>query len=949
MSARAPMSLQRLLVVPLALLGAAGCASAPGAAPGAPQVAAVRPTPPAGSARAAAPAGAAGTGSGASAATPAPGSPPPFATVIKDARRIDGALTAWQREDRLWLEIGPEQLGRPFLFTPKLRQGIGEGLLTGGLLTYPVAGAGGAQVVEFTRVHNTIRFQARNNDVAWREGAPEARTVQAHYSHSLLGVAPVASQPHPDRKSVLIDATSLVLNDVAGVGMLLQRQFRQGYSLDTRNSVVTAVRARDGALVVETQQHWYTSSVATGQTLAPSALPGGSAPTVPRYLPDTRSLLLGLHLSFVPLPAQPMRPRRADARVGLFSTRVLDFGDELARTPVQRHVLRWRLERKDPDAPLSEPVRPITFWMDRNVPVAYRDTVRRAILEWNKAFERIGFANAIVVQQQPDDAAFDTLDPGHAAVRWLLSADPGFSAIGQTEVDPRSGEILGANVAFEGLFTRAQRYLRSQLLAAPQPAAGDDARASPMPFAKAPWLAALVPGAGGPTHADCRHGDALAEQAAYALDLMDSFDDAPPEGGRAQQFVLDYITDTVLHEVGHALGLRHNFRGSRAYTEAELSDPEFTRTHGTSGSVMDYSAVNLAPPGRSGGLPFQLTLGPYDYWAIEYAYRPAPAAGGPAAEEAMLQAVAARSADPQLAYGTDEDASFGLDAEALQFDLGADPLAFAAKRLEIARELFRRQSARVLPPERDYSVLQRSLAYALNDATRAVAVLVRQLGGLRTLRDHPGSGRDPIQPVDADLQRKAFELMLRTVFDRQAFAVPASLQRRLAPDYLDRADAPGLPTDFNLPQRVLDLQRAVLSYLMSDQLSQRLIDAQAKDEPGRAALEPAEVYRRVGEELWAELKAGRAVPAPRRELQRDHVNRLAFAVLRPSPSARADARGALRREARQLLAALDQRLAPPRRGARAMPEADDATRLHWQDCAESLRQALAAQIPRAAV
>ena len=909
--------------------------------------AAARPAAPPASAAAAAVPGQPGAAAPPAAAAPG-GGPPPFATVIKDARRVDGVITAWHKDERLWLELRPEQLGKPFLFTPKVRQGIGEGWLSGGLMTYPVSGAGGMQVVEFARVHNTVRLVARNTDVVVRDAAPESRAVRTAYTSSLLGVTPVASQPHPDRKSILIDATGLLLADIAGLGLQLQRQFRQGYALDTRNSVVTSVRGSDTGLVVETQQHWFTGSVATSQTLPPSALPGGSAPSVPRWLPDTRSLLLGLHLSFLALPEPPMPPRRADARVGLFATRALDFHDELARTPVRRHVLRWRLEKKDPGAALSEPVRPIAFTIDRSVPPVYRDTVRRAILEWNKAFEGIGFANAIVVQQQADDAQDETLDPGRAAVRWLLDADPSFSGIGQVQFDPRSGEILGANVALQGLFTRTQRQLRSQLLAAPQAAMPGGAQ-DPDPMTRiAPWLAASPPGAAVHAQAACRHGEGLAEQAAYALDLMRIWGDSLPEGETTQRFVLDYLTDTVLHEVGHALGLRHNFRGSRAYGEVELSDTEFTQAHGTSASVMDYTAVNLAPPGQPSGVPFQLTLGPYDHWAIEYAYRIAPPQQE---EEAMLQAVAARSAEPGLAFGTDEDLSNGLDAESLAFDLGADPLAFAAKRLEIARELFRSQSTRVLPPEHDYSVLQRSLAYALNDATRALAVAVRQLGGLRTLRDHPGSGRDPIVPVPSHLQRRAFDLVAGVAFDPAAFAVSASLQRRLAPDFLERAEGSAAPTDFRLPQRVLELQRAVLAYLMSEQLAQRLRDARDKLEPGDEGLGLDEIHGRIARDLWTEIEAGAAVAPPRRELQREHVNRLAFSILRPPPGAGTEARAVVRREAQGLLARLERRLGPPpplQRGSRAAlaPRLDEPTLQHWLDSAESLRQALGAKIPR---
>ena len=926
----------------LAALALSGCATAPpGGAPAAPKAlpptAAALPVAANAAARPASSPAATPTPAPTAVGTPPP--PPPFATVIRDARRIDGPVTAWQKDDKLWLELAPDQFGKPFMLSPKLSTGIGEGLLVGGLMTYPVAGAGGAQVVEFVRVHNTIRLQARNTDVLAREGTPEARAVASTYANSLLGATAVASQPHPDRKSVLVEATALFLNDMAGIGMTLQRQYRQGYSLDRANSVVSAVRGSDQALIVETQTHWFTGSVSTQQTVSPLAALAGAAPSVPRWLPDTRSMLIGQHLSLAPLPETPMPVRRADPRVGLFTTRVMDFSDDIARTPARRYIARWRLEKKDPVAELSEPVKPVTFWIDRNVPLAYRDTVRAAILEWNKAFERIGFRNALVVQQQPDDAAFDTLDPGYPSVRWLMSAEPGITAIGQTQMDPRTGEIIDADIAFEGLFTRLQRYTRSQLLAT----AAARTQADALPFAQPIALPGLLPGPDGEPHTGqwCRHADAMAEQAAYALDLAAAQDGLDPGSPAAQDFVLAYLKDTVMHEVGHALGLRHNFRASRAYTEAQLEDADFTRDNGTTGSVMEYNAVNLPRPGRSGGAPFQTTLGPYDLWAIEYAYKPLPAGASAADEEAQLQAVAGRSAEPLLAFGTDEDAFYGVDAETIQFDLGADPVAFAAKRLDIARDLFRRQETRQLPPAGDYSVLRRSLNFALSDATRALGVLVRQLGGLRTLRDQPGSGRDPIAPVDTAVQRRSFELIARAVFSDQGFQVSPALQRRLAPDYLDRGEIPGLPTDYNVPQRLLDLQRAVLAYLLSDALAVRLLDANAKLDPSSPALELADIYQRLGRDLWTELGTGGAISGPRRELQRDHASRLAFAVLRPTPGGRADARSALRREAQQLLA----RITLAQRG-KAL---DAPTRLHLADCADSLRQALASKLPRAGI
>lgn len=938
------------------MLAAAGflaaCASTPAddkaAEPAKPDAAKVAKTE---SPKAEAPASAAAAparpASGASVALPSPpgpsGGPPPFATVIKDARRIDGPLVLWQKEDKVWIELLPAQFGQPFLLSPKIKNGVSESWVLGGLMASSINGAGGVQVVEFVRVHNQVRLQARNTDVMAKAGTPEARAVEASYSNSLLGSVPVVSAPHPDRKSVLVEANGLFLNDMLGIGMMLNRGLRQGYSLDRSNSVISAVRGTPAATTLETQNHFYSGGLSSAP---PLTLPGAPVPVIPRFLPDARSMLVGLSYSLAPLPEVPMAPRRADPRVGLFTSVVLDFSDDLQLSPRQRYVNRWRLEKKDPAAEMSEPVKPITFWIDRNVPLAYRETVRSAILEWNKAFEKIGIRGALAVEQQPDDAKFDTLDFGYASVRWMMNADPAFGAIGPSHVDPRTGEILDADIAFEGMSARSIRGLRTQVLAQP---AGATASGVPDSFAspfQPPAELLQMQGATAASMPDqwmrCMHGALAAEQLGYAMDVLEARGELEPDSPLAQQFVQDYVKESIMHEVGHALGLRHNFRASRAYSEAQLADAEFTRAFGTTGSVMEYNAVNLPRPGKTGGVPFQTTLGPYDYWAIEYAYKPLPEGLKPAEERAELQKIAARNTEPQLAYGTDEDVFFGLDPEIIQLDLGNDPIAFASKRLEIARDLFKRQETRTLPPDRDYAVLRRSLGYAISDVYRAVGVLARQIGGVRTLRDYPGSGRDPLTPVATGVQRESLDLMAKAVLAADGLSLSPALQRRLAPDFLDRAELLGEGTDFALPQRLLDLQRALLNFLMSDGLAARVLDNLTKLDQPVQGFQLTEIYQRVMDDVWSEFGKGGSLagginPA-RRELQRSHVNRLAAALLRPSPFARADARGLVRVQARTLLARLE--------AAQGRRSHDAETRVHLADSIDTLRQALAASVQR---
>jgi hypothetical protein len=889
------------------------------------------------------------------ASAPVGGPPlPPYATLTQGARRVDGMLTLWQKDEKVWLELRPEDFNKPMFFSPKISQGIGESGLFGGTILRAYSPWGGPQVVEFRKIHNLVQLVALNETFRAKAGTPQAYAVDAAYSTSLVGSTPVASQPDAASHGVLVEANNLFLGDTLGMAIHLQQMFRQNYGYDPRNSYFDSVRGAPDEVMFDVTAHYLTQSVATASPIAP---PGTPQPSLPSFVPDARSLFLGLHYSLARLPETPMAPRAADPRVGFFTTTVADFTDDLSRSPRERFISRWRLEKKDPAAELSEPVKPITYWLDRTIPLKYRDAITRGILEWNKAFERIGFKNAIVVMVQPDDAAFDTLDVGVTAVRWMVNADPSYAAVGPSLVDPRSGEILDAGISIESLATRNQRTARTQvldlatafdfasLLQAPASELGGNASlATPLGGGSA-LRSSATPGRDAQA---CMAGDYEAEEAGYGLDVLAARGDIDPDSPQAEAYVQAYLTDVTMHETGHTLGLRHNFRGSRLYTDKQLSDPEFTKTHALGGSVMDYLPINLPRPGEAGGTPFQSTLGPYDYWAIEYAYKPMAADATPAQQKTALLAVAARNAEPGLDFGTDEDNYLGVDPASLQFDLGSDPVAYAQKRFAIAHDLFTRQETRTLKPTEDYGVLRRSVTYALRDATRSAGVLLRQLGGVATLRDFPGSGRDPMQPVPGATQRAALETLVDGVLAPDSFRISPALQRRMAPDFLERGDASAggeaVSTDYPVESVMLDLQRQLLAALMSDGLAQRLEDSAPKLDRPAQALVPAEVYTRITRALWSDPANYGAdgkgdIPARRRELQRDHVNRLAAVLLRTPGGVRVDMRSTLRAEAAALL--------PRIRAAQRRPGLSEASRLHLADCAETLRVALAAPMQRA--
>jgi len=846
-------------------------------------------------------------------------SPPPFAQVVAGAERSNGLLPIWRKQDKVWVEIPAKLMGHPLFLSPKIATGIGEGGVLGGLMQSRWAPVGRPQWVTFRRVQQQVQLLAVNATYTAAAGTPQARAVEAAYSPSLIVAAPLASAPDPATGAVLVDASALWLNDWLGIGSQLQRQYRQGHTFDPRQSQLVQARQVDGTTVFEVQQHFATATITP-----PSAATGigQPAPSVPRTLPDPRSLFVQVHHSLSALPEQPMRPRLADARVGYFSTTVVDFTDDLSRTPRRQFISRWRLQKQDPAAHRSKPVQPIVFWLDANIPEAYRATVRDGVLAWNQAFEAIGYQDAIEVKQATPEQSVDNLATGRASIRWMTNAQAQFGAIGPSHVDPRSGEILDTVIAIESLTVRGMRQLRSQFM-------NDDGADAP-----------ASPGDGHHHEGDaCEHGLHAAEQLGTWLSLIEADRPVDPDSPEVQAFVLAYLKDVVMHEVGHALGLRHNFRASRWHSPAQLLDKALTTREGNSASVMDYAAVNLPPPGQTGGTPFQTTLGPYDFWAIEYGYADLPESRTEA--ERKLRDIARRSADPQwaqaLAYGSDEDEALGIDPQALTFDLGNDPIAFARNRFALAQDLIDRTSRRTPTPLDDVDQPRRAVAHALRESARGAQVLIRQVGGVVIRRQGAEAKTDPIDPLPAAQQREALTLLQQSWLRPQPLRIPSSLMRRLGPDTLDWGPSDfssiGRP-DVSIAELQLQVQRSVLNQLMADGLADRLLDNRDRTQDREAhPLLPAELLQRLQDSIWSSASITDANAASwQRNLQREHTQRLAAMVLRPG-SLRADVRAAQRNAARQLLGLLQRE-----------PGHTPADRAHRQACLETLRTALVAPL-----
>ncbi|MGH9748908.1 MAG: zinc-dependent metalloprotease [Candidatus Polarisedimenticolia bacterium] len=826
---------------------------------------------------------------------------PPFEKAVKEAKEIQGLFNVYYKEDegKYLLEIAPSQFDAPFLLNPTLVSGLGE------FFVYP-ADMLPEYVVSFHRVGRNVQLIHRNALFTADASSSMGRPSGVAAPDAIVGQSKIESLPHPDRKSILIDLGAIVVNDLEGAGLLLKRVLETPWGLDKDGSSISFARGYPSNVDFETVLHFRTPEVKRPLT----------------YAADPRSVLIRFHYSLARLPETGYRPRLADDRVGHFLAMMKDYTDDRPEEATRRYVTRWHLEQKDPAAPVSEPKEPIVFHLENSIPPQYRPAVRDGILGWNPAFERIGFRNAIVVKEQPEDPDWDAADVRHSTIRWIVAPNAGF-AQGPSRINPYTGQIFDADIRFSLDMIRNIRHEYEELVSPVAQAAllGGRVDASSPLRRLAGWTSMLGPlpletllaaggeaaalpvlGAGrrpGMTAAAmgyCDYAMGLSQQAALGWSLLQArgrLDEAAQD-----RYINDFILHVTLHEVGHTLGLRHNFRASSIRPFARLQDKALTGRDGMTGSVMDYIPVNLAPEGQAQGDYWQTVVGPYDLWAIEYAYTPI-AAGSIEAERPELEKIAARSSDPMLAYGTDEDDfSFsprGIDPTTNKYDNGGDILAYYTTRAAIARELFGKIESELQQPGKRYQTLRRVFAQGIGELVPAAGNVPKFIGGIRHYRDHIGDpeGRVPYNPVPAPEQRAALAFLTREIFGPEAFVFPPSLLNKLAierhPDIegvywtIERNDPP-------IHNVVLTIQSLPIDRMYHPISLARLHDLETRYPSRAEAFTMAEMFQAVRRAVWDEVAGRRTVNSFRRNLQRKHLQTLIDLAVGLEPGTPEDAR-----------------------------------------------------------
>ena len=481
-------------------------------------------------------------------------------------KKIEGFMNILHEteKDKYYLIIEKEKLNKEFIyFTYILNDPQAVGASGGSL--------GDGSILEFRKFKDDIGLYKINTKFTYDESNKISQSKLTNIIEAFMGRFKVVVK---EEDKYLISADKLFLSEIlTNVTPNIPKEFMEYYDLaigklSKEKTYIADIRNYPKNTAIEINYGFFN----------PKPKPSGSVDAVA----DKRYTFISARHLFVEMPDDSFETRIADQRIGYFSEKVTDLST-YDNYPARDLMNRWRLVKKNPDAELSEPVKPVVFWVENSTPKEIRPFVVKGIEGWNEAFEEAGFKNAIVAKIQPDDADWDAGDVQYNVVRWASTPSPRYSGYGPSIANPRTGEIIAADIVQE--FNAIKRGYTYRKL----------------------W---------GYTE-----------------------DNDPLE---------QWIVSLTMHEVGHTLGLRHNFKSSWIYNAEEIHDTSITgESH--IGSVMDYDPINIAPEGVTQGNYFPHSPGLYDRWAIKFGYTPN-------LSDDEKTKILSQSVLPEYIFGTDGDA-----------------------------------------------------------------------------------------------------------------------------------------------------------------------------------------------------------------------------------------------------------------------------------------------------
>ena len=700
---------------------------------------------------------------------------------VKDKTRIEGLFPMYQDKESgaVFLELSPDQLDREYIYYTFVKSGTGGllGMLSG------LRTAGDIKdnyVVKFRRHFNEVDIVRQNTDYVFDAGTPLARAQGVNNPDAVMAVLNVVAEDKDEPgKRVIVAASALF----EGTDL-----FRLGDASPLLKALGVTPTLSKKKTSVRSVHNYPDNSAVVAEYVFDFKMGPNPASVFVQH-------------NFTRMPEDGFAARLDDPRVGYFTERKTNLSS-VEGLPYEDKIRRWRLEKADPKAAVSKPKKPITYWIQNTTPLEYRETIRHAALQWNKVFEAAGFRDAIEVKIQPDDADWDAGDIRYNVIQWIASPSPLYNGYGPSVVNPRTGEIISANIVIE------QANIRRQLLL-------DDI-----------FLGGATADSDGAVEAsdECRAAAQSRLSLGFAQAMLMAGATALAPGQTEEglrKIIRDNLTYLVMHEMGHTFGLTHNMKASY-YRSIEELQGALPAGEPITGSVMDYPAANILPNSNGVEPVYPNVPGPYDYWAIEFGYSPAMNV------DAVRNRHLARAGEPGLLFGNDSEdmrtVGRGIDPRVIPYDMSNEPLTFAKIQMDMIRDAQHRLRERVLSPNETYDNLLRAHELLSSIYARHGQAISRFVGGVYVDRGIVGGmveNRVPLTPVSGEDQRRAMALLNQYFFAPDAFSYPEGYFAYLLEQRRGQSgvDVPAIHAD------VWSMQSKVLDHLLNPATLQRMADS----------------------------------------------------------------------------------------------------------------------------